>query len=88
MEIMFVPYRKHTYGPPWPVTGIPLLYYMEMVFVSHRKYTTALYGLLRVYFCLAICLTMLLLPDIRDYGKAERLVSCEMERQCEEEIVA
>jgi hypothetical protein len=21
--MMFVPHRKHIYGPPWPVTGIP-----------------------------------------------------------------
>jgi hypothetical protein len=23
-----LPHRKHTYGPPWPVTGIALLVYM------------------------------------------------------------
>jgi hypothetical protein len=37
--MMFVPHRKHTCGPPLPVTGIALLFYMQMMFVSHRKHT-------------------------------------------------
>jgi hypothetical protein len=26
--MMFVPYKEHSFGPPLPVTGITLLYYM------------------------------------------------------------
>jgi hypothetical protein len=28
MLMMFVPHLKHTYGPPWPVTKIDLLFYL------------------------------------------------------------
>jgi hypothetical protein len=38
METMFVPHRKHIYGPQRPVTGIALLSYMETMFVPHRKH--------------------------------------------------
>jgi hypothetical protein len=39
MQMMFVPYRKHTYGPPRTVTGIALLVYKWMMFIPHRKHT-------------------------------------------------
>jgi hypothetical protein len=35
--LMFVPDRKHAYGPPRPVTGIALLFYVLM-FVPDRKH--------------------------------------------------
>jgi hypothetical protein len=35
---MFVPDKKHMYGPLWPVTGIVLLFYMYMMFVYDRKH--------------------------------------------------
>jgi hypothetical protein len=38
MQIIFVPHRKDTYRPLWPVTGIALLSYMQMI-VPHRKLT-------------------------------------------------
>jgi hypothetical protein len=37
--MMFVPHRKHTYGPPRSVTWIALPLYMQMMFVPHRKHT-------------------------------------------------
>jgi hypothetical protein len=37
--MVFVPHRKHTYGPPRPVTEIALLSFMYMIFVPHRKHT-------------------------------------------------
>jgi hypothetical protein len=37
--MMFVPHWKHTYGPPCPVTGIALLFHMQMMFVPHWKHT-------------------------------------------------
>jgi hypothetical protein len=39
MQMMFVPHRKQTYGPPRPGTGRALLFYMQMIFVPRRKYT-------------------------------------------------
>jgi hypothetical protein len=38
MQTMFVPHRKLTYGPPQPVTGIDLLFYMQIMPVPHRKH--------------------------------------------------
>jgi hypothetical protein len=35
--MMFVPRRKHTYGPPRPVRKVALFLYIEMMFVPHRK---------------------------------------------------
>jgi hypothetical protein len=37
--MMFVPHRKHTYGPPRLLTGIALLLYMQMMFVPYRKHS-------------------------------------------------
>jgi hypothetical protein len=37
--MMFVPHRKHAYGPPRLVTGLSLLFYVRMMFVPHRKHT-------------------------------------------------
>jgi hypothetical protein len=45
--MMFAPHRKHTDGPPRPVTGIALLSYMHLMFVPHSKQLwacTACYG--------------------------------------------
>jgi hypothetical protein len=36
---MFVPDRKHTYRPPRLVTGIALLFYVQMMVVPHRRHT-------------------------------------------------
>jgi hypothetical protein len=36
---MFLPHRKHTYGPPRPVTEIALVIYTYMLFLPHRKHT-------------------------------------------------
>jgi hypothetical protein len=35
--IMLVPHKKHTYGPPRPVTAIASLFHMWMMLVRHRK---------------------------------------------------
>jgi hypothetical protein len=38
---------KLTYGPPLPVTGMALLFYVYLMFVPHRKHlwpSTACYG--------------------------------------------
>jgi hypothetical protein len=37
--MMFIPLRKHTYVSPRPVTGIALLFYMQMMIVPLRKDT-------------------------------------------------
>jgi hypothetical protein len=37
--MMFVPHRKHAYRTPRPVSGIALLFYMQIIFVLHRKHT-------------------------------------------------
>jgi hypothetical protein len=37
-RMMLVPHSKHTYGPPWRVTRIASLSYMQMMFVPHRKH--------------------------------------------------
>jgi hypothetical protein len=37
MKMMFVPHRRHTYGPPRPVTWIVLLFYIPVMFIPHRK---------------------------------------------------
>jgi hypothetical protein len=36
---MFVPHRTHAYRPQRSVTGIALLFYMQIMFVPHRKHT-------------------------------------------------
>jgi hypothetical protein len=36
--MMFVPLRKHMYGPLRPVTRIALPFYVYMMFVPHRKH--------------------------------------------------
>jgi hypothetical protein len=46
--MMFVPHRKHAYGPPRPVTEISLLYYKQMMFIPHREHiwnSTVCYGI-------------------------------------------
>jgi hypothetical protein len=35
---MFIPHREHTYGQSRSDTGIVLLFYIQIVFVSHREY--------------------------------------------------
>jgi hypothetical protein len=37
--MIFVPHRKHTYGPPWSVSGVALLFNGWMMFVPHRRHT-------------------------------------------------
>jgi hypothetical protein len=37
--MMFVPHRKHTYGPARPVTEIASQFYMQMIFLPERKHT-------------------------------------------------
>jgi hypothetical protein len=34
MQMMFIPHRKHTHGPPRPVTGRTLLYLLHFLVVS------------------------------------------------------
>jgi hypothetical protein len=36
--MMFLPRRKHAYGPPLSVTGTALHFYMYMTFVPHRRH--------------------------------------------------
>jgi hypothetical protein len=49
--MMFVPHKKHTYGPPRPFMGIALLCYMWRMFLPHRNTCMGLHGLLRRKFC-------------------------------------
>jgi hypothetical protein len=35
---MFTTHRKHNYGPPRPVTGTAVLFYLYMMFIPHRKH--------------------------------------------------
>jgi hypothetical protein len=60
IQVIFVPNRKHAYGPPRPVKGIALLLYMQMMCVPHRKQT---YGPPRPV--TGIALLFLYLGDIR-----------------------
>jgi hypothetical protein len=56
---MLIPYRKNTYGPPQPVTGIALLSYIEMMFIPHRKqeyFGTAFYGYSLTFLYEELCL--------------------------------
>jgi hypothetical protein len=43
---MFVPQMKYTYESLRPVAGMALLFYMQMIFVPHRKHAVRLHGLL------------------------------------------
>jgi hypothetical protein len=36
---MFVPHRKHAYGPSQPVTETAMLFYIVMMFKPHSKHT-------------------------------------------------
>jgi hypothetical protein len=51
--MMLLPHKKHTYRPPWPVTGIFLHFYMQIMFVPQRKHTYGSPRLLgdKVLFC-------------------------------------
>jgi hypothetical protein len=45
--MIFVPHRKHTYGPPRPITGIALFFYVDDVRTSQEAHlwtSTACYG--------------------------------------------
>jgi RsiW-degrading membrane proteinase PrsW (M82 family) len=64
---MFVPHRKHTDEPLWPVTGKALLFYMWMMFVPHRKHTD---GPLRPVTGMALLFTLLIFLHL--YVSAER----------------
>jgi hypothetical protein len=44
---MFIPHRKHTNGPPLPVTRIVFPFYMWMMFYLTGNTSMALHGLLR-----------------------------------------
>jgi hypothetical protein len=71
---MFVPHRKHTYGPSRPVTGIALLLYMKMTFVPHREHT---YGSPRCVTGTVLLLTFTFLrPEwqIWDFSNSEQHV--------------
>jgi hypothetical protein len=38
-HMMFVPHRKHAYGPPRPVTVLALRFHKYMMLVLHREHT-------------------------------------------------
>jgi hypothetical protein len=64
---MFVPRRKHAYGPPRPVNGDSLLFYMQTMFVPRRKHA---YGPPRPVTGIAYSYSM------QSYGRALVMASC------------
>jgi hypothetical protein len=49
--MMFVPHRKHAYGPPRPVTGIDLFPYVDDVCTSQETHLRAVTGIALLQFC-------------------------------------
>jgi hypothetical protein len=58
--MMFIPHRRHPYGPPWPVTGTVYFLYADDVRTSQEAHVSTVCNFMVIIIIIGIISSMLL----------------------------